>query len=70
MDSDSRVEALVTILDYSLKDRLNSTLQACQMPVAFLVYGLGTAKSAVYDILGYGAQRKSLRLHCRPAGWR
>ena len=62
MDSDSRVEALVTILDYSLKDRLNSTLQACQMPVAFLVYGLGTAKSAVYDILGYGGPKKIIAI--------
>lgn len=69
MDGGNRIEALITILDYSLKDRLINTLKACEMPAAFLVHGLGTAKSVVYDILGYGGPKKSSLSHCKQPGW-
>jgi len=67
MDGGNRIEALITILDYSLKARLINTLKACEMPAAFLVHGLGTAKSVVYDILGYGGPKKIIAVTLQTA---
>lgn len=65
--SEDRLKALITILDYSLKDRLADALKQCGIPAAFLLHGSGTAKSAIYDILGYGGPKKivciSLQTH-------
>jgi len=62
MSGENRLEALLTILDYGLKDRLTDALKACQMPITFITYGLGTAKSVIYDILGYGGPKKIIAL--------
>ena len=56
--STDRLEALITILDYSLKDKLTDTLKRCGIPAAAVLHGSGTAKSAIYDILGYGGPKK------------
>lgn len=65
--SEDRLEALITILDYNLKDRLADALKQCGIPAAFLLHGSGTAKSAIYDILGYGVRKDCL--HQPPNAW-
>ena len=59
--STDRLEALITILDYSLKDKLTDTLKRCGIPAAAVLHGSGTAKSAIYDILGYGGPKNCVR---------
>ena len=51
-------EALITIMDYELRDDLVELYNKSHMPVTFLTHGHGTAKSAIYDILGYGGRKK------------
>lgn len=65
--SQLRLEAVITILDYDLSERLTNTLKSCEMPVAFLTPGYGSAKSAIFDILGYGGPKKivSVSLHTK-----
>lgn len=62
-----RLEAVITILDYDLLERLTDTLKSCDMPIALLTPGHGSAKSAIYDILGYGGPKKivSISLHTK-----
>ncbi|NLV91948.1 MAG: P-II family nitrogen regulator [Firmicutes bacterium] len=60
--SESRLEALITILDYSLHDRLEDTFKECNIPLTIVTPGQGSAKSVIYEILGYGGPRKIVAL--------
>ena len=51
-------EALITIMDYELRDDLAELFDKSHMPVTFLTHGHGTAKSKIYEILGYGGRKK------------
>jgi len=55
-------EALITILDYSLRDSLIKVLKKCHIPVFLLTHGYGTAESVIYEILGYGGPKKVVSL--------
>ena len=54
----TKLEALITIVDYSLGDILSNLYKKSNMPIFLLTHGYGTAKSAIYDILGYGSPKK------------
>lgn len=56
--SGNRLEALFTIMDYDLSDSLQKVLNKSKMPVFLLTHGHGSAKSIIYDILGYGSPKK------------
>lgn len=60
--SANRMEALIAIIDYSLSERLTSTFKECNIPIIMLTHGYGSAKSAIYDILGYGGPKKVIAL--------
>lgn len=54
----TRLEALITIMDYSLRDVLIKLLNKSSIPMFLLFHGYGSAKSVIYDILGYGGPKK------------
>lgn len=54
----ARLEALITIVDFSLAKVLNKIFKKNKAPLFFLTHGHGTAKSVIYDILGYGEPKK------------
>ncbi|NLX64238.1 MAG: P-II family nitrogen regulator [Clostridiaceae bacterium] len=56
--SDAKLDALITIVDYSLKDVLMSIYKNNNVPILLLTHGKGLAKSFVYEILGYGGPKK------------
>lgn len=56
--SAARLEALFTIVDFDLRDTLTDILNQSNMPFYLLMHGQGSAKSAIYDILGYGGPKK------------
>lgn len=60
--SANRLEALLAILDYGLRNILIKLFNKSNMPLFFLTHGYGTAKSAIYDILGYGGPKKIISL--------
>ncbi|MGI6703824.1 MAG: P-II family nitrogen regulator [Clostridia bacterium] len=51
-------EALVTIMDFGLRDVLSKLFKKNNMPISLLTHGTGSAKSAIYDILGYTGPKK------------
>ncbi|MEG6522343.1 P-II family nitrogen regulator [Desulfotomaculum sp. 1211_IL3151] len=56
--SETRLEALITIVDFSLGKALSNLFKNNNIPIAILIHGYGTAKSVIYDILGYGSPKK------------
>jgi nitrogen regulatory protein PII len=56
--SDARLDALITIVDYGLKDVLKNIFKSNNAPILLLTHGKGSAKSVVYEILGYGGPKK------------
>ncbi len=58
VSSETRLEALITIVDYSLSDMLISLFKKNNVPIFLLTQGYGSAKSVFYDILGYGGPKK------------
>lgn len=63
--SQLRLEALIAILDYDLYEHYVDILKTYDMPITLLTSGHGSAKSAFYDIIGYGGPKKlvSMGLH-------
>lgn len=58
----TRLEALFTIVDFSLTRTLTKIYEKHKVPVATLNHGHGTAKSNIYDILGYGEPKKIIAI--------
>ena len=56
--SDARLDALITIVDYGLKDVLKNIFKSNNAPILLLTHGKGSAKSVVYEILGYGPKKR------------
>jgi nitrogen regulatory protein PII len=54
----NRYEALITIMDYGLRDVLCKLFNKSNIPVVALTHGYGSAKSVIFDILGYGQPKK------------
>lgn len=61
-NTDFRPEALITIIDLNLSESITDLFKNNQLPVFLLTYGYGSAKSVIYDILGYGGPRKIVSL--------
>lgn len=57
-NSGSKLEALITIMDADLNNYLVSLYETNKFPVIFLAYGHGSAKSKIYEMLGYGGSKK------------
>jgi hypothetical protein len=49
--SEARLEALITIVDYSLADVLSNLYKNHTMPICLLTHGYGSATSVIYDSL-------------------
>jgi len=45
-------------MDFGLRDVLIKLFKKCNMPISLLTHGSGTAKSVIYDILGYTGPKK------------
>ena len=63
--SESRLEALFTIMDIGLDDVLIDLYEENKIPFILLTYGHGSAKSKIYEMLGYGGPKKivSISIH-------
>ena len=63
--SELRLEALITIMDKELDDVLIDLYDDNKTPFVLLTYGHGTAKSRIYEMLGYGGKMKivSISIH-------
>jgi nitrogen regulatory protein PII len=55
---DERLLALMTIVDYSLHDKLVHLYKKNNIPIVLLTHGHGSAKPSIFDILGYGGPKK------------
>jgi nitrogen regulatory protein PII len=66
--SETKHKALITIIDSDHKDNLEDIFIKYNMPINLLMYGQGSAKSVIYDILGYGGSKKiiSISILARP----
>lgn len=53
-----KLEALITIMDKELDDVLIDLYEDNKIPFVLLTYGHGTAKSRIYEMLGYGGPMK------------
>jgi nitrogen regulatory protein PII len=58
LDSESRLEVLITIIDKDLGDDLIELYEEYQIPVALMAYGYGSAKPRIFELLGYGGPKK------------
>ena len=58
----TRLEALITIMDFGLRDVLRKLFNKNNMPLFLLTHGYGSAKSAIYEILGYGGPKKIISI--------
>jgi nitrogen regulatory protein PII len=58
--SDARLDALFTVVDHRLEDILTNTYKNNKMPILLLTHGRGTAKSVVYEVLGYEGRKKTV----------
>ncbi len=61
-NSESRLEALITIMDKDLEDILIDLYDEYEIPVAFLTYGYGSVEHRIYEILGYGGPKKTVSI--------
>jgi nitrogen regulatory protein PII len=61
-NSEARLEAMITIVDHRLEDVLLNVYKSNNLPILLLTHGKGTAKSVVYEILGYEGQKKTLSI--------
>lgn len=55
-----RLCALITIVDYSLRNELSDLFMHHGLPVSLLTHGYGAADSEIYDILGFGEHKKAV----------
>jgi nitrogen regulatory protein PII len=56
--SEARLDALIVIVDHGLEDTLMKVYKRNNAPMLLLTHGIGTAKSVVYEILGYSGLKK------------
>lgn len=58
----ARLYALITIVDHRLEHALTNVYKRNNIPILLLTYGKGTAKSVVYEILGYEGRKKTVSI--------
>lgn len=54
---EDRLDALITIVDYSYGNTLNDLFKKVNIPISLITHGYGSAKSEVYDILGFSPKK-------------
>jgi nitrogen regulatory protein PII len=59
---EARLDALFTIIDPRLEDFLMNVYKSNNAPILLLTHGKGTAKSFVYEILGYDGLKKTVSI--------
>lgn len=64
---EGRLEALITIVDYSLGNRLKDLYKQNKLPLYILSHGYGSAESEIYDLLGFGSPKKMIALSIQSA---
>jgi nitrogen regulatory protein PII len=57
---EARLEVLITILDHGLENALVNVYKSNNVPILLLTHGKGSAKSVIYEILGYGGPKKTV----------
>lgn len=55
-----RIQMLTTIADYSLGHKVTEIYKKNGIPVNLVMHGYGSAKSEIYDILGFGEPKKAI----------
>lgn len=60
--SETKLDALFAIVDHGLEDVLTNVFKNNDAPILLLTHGKGLAKSAVYEILGYGGPKKTVSI--------
>ena len=55
-----QIEALITIVDYSLGNSVAEIFQRYKLPINMITHGHGAANSEIYDILGFGEPKKAV----------
>lgn len=61
--SNVRLDALITIVDSSLEDIVTGVFKSSDFPMLLLTHGRGSAKSDIYEILGYGGPKKTVAIN-------
>jgi nitrogen regulatory protein PII len=56
--AEAKLEALITIVDNCFEDVLLNVYKSNNVPILLLTHGTGTAKSVIYEVLGYDGQKK------------
>ncbi|HBR34400.1 MAG TPA: hypothetical protein DD734_07195 [Firmicutes bacterium] len=56
--ADTRLELLITIVDYSLRKVLRDLYKRIKLPFYLQSQGYGSAESEIYDLLGFGSPKK------------
>lgn len=59
---ETRLDALITIIDHRLENALVNVYKSNGFPILLLTHGRGTAKSVIYEILGYDALKKAVSI--------
>lgn len=54
---DHRLEALIAIVDFNLGNRLKKLYKRIELPLYILSHGYGSAKSEIYDLLGFSPKK-------------
>ncbi|NMB32903.1 MAG: P-II family nitrogen regulator [Clostridium sp.] len=62
------LEALFIIVDFDRGNVLTDLFKKNNMPVFLLTRGYGSAKSTIYDILGYGGPKKKVSISIQTKG--
>ena len=60
--SEAKLDALITVVDQRLEDVLVNVYKTNNAPILLLTRGKGTAKSVVYEILGYDGRKKTVSI--------
>ncbi len=59
---EARIEALITIIDHRFENALINEYKSNNLPMLLMTHGRGTAKSVIYEILGYDALKKAVAI--------
>ena len=58
----TRMEALITIVDFSLGKVVKDLCKRNQLPLYLISHGYGSAESEIYELLGFGNPKKAVVL--------
>jgi len=61
------LEALITIVDYSLGNLLKKIYKRDELPFYLLSHGYGSADSEIYELLGFGSPKKLVAISIQSA---